>query len=266
MNARLPRITVVTICRNVLPALRRTVASVLAQGYPELEYWIVDGASTDGTRAYLAELEPHGVRILSEPDRGISDAMNKGVRLATGEWVAHLHADDEYLPGALATVGRAALEGDTDLLCGWMIQREPTGDVLCRTAPERLEIEMAVPHPPTFTRRVLFERLGGFDTALRNAMDYDFFLRAHLAGARFRVVREPLVVVASGGQSERSLWDTLLETHRIRRRLLRSGWSRSRAFLAFLLVKGTVRQLLQRAGLAHLVAWYRRHLSIPRKG
>jgi glycosyltransferase len=266
LSATLPRITVVTICRNALPALRRTVESVLAQGYPALEYWIVDGASTDGTREYLATLEARGVRALSEPDGGISDAMNKGIHLATGEWVAHLHADDVYLPGALEAVARAAAGGGADLLCGWLVKREPGGEVLCRTAPGRLPIEMAVPHPPTFTRRALFERVGSFDPGLANAMDYDFFLRAHLAGARFRVIPQPLVVMAWGGQSERSLWRTLSETHAVRRRLLAAGWSRSTAFLWFLFVKGTVRQWLQRAGLAGLVSWYRRHLSIPRKG
>lgn len=261
-----PTLTVVTICRNVLPALRRTVDSVLAQGYPALEYWVVDAASTDGTREYLAELATRGVRVLSEPDRGISDAMNKGLRLATGEWIAHLHADDTYLPGALDAVARAAAAGDADVLCGHILKQEPSGEVLCRTAPERLAIEMGVPHPAVFARRALWASLGGFDGSLRNAMDYDLFLRARAAGARFRVIDRPLTRVAWGGQSERSLWRTLRETHDIRRRHLRSGWSRSWVFLAFLYVKGRVRMALQGAGLTGLVAWYRRHLSLPRKG
>jgi GT2 family glycosyltransferase len=261
-----PRITVVTICRNVLPALRRTVASVLAQEYPGLEYWIVDGASTDGTREYLAGLESRGVRVVSEPDRGISDAMNKGIDRATGEWVAHLHADDEYLPGALAIVSRAMRDTTADVLSGWMIQREPRGEVLCRSLPERLPVEMAVPHPSTFTRRALFQRLGGFDLALRNAMDYDFFLRAYADGARFEVVPHALTRMAHGGQSERSLWRTLSETHAIRRRRLSRGASRSGLFLVFLFAKGSARKLLQRVGLNGLVGWYRRTWSIPRKG
>jgi glycosyltransferase involved in cell wall biosynthesis len=261
-----PLLSVVTICRNALPALRRTAASVLAQRFDGLEYWVVDGASGDGTRGYLAELEREGVRVLSEPDRGISDAMNKGTRLATGEWIAHLHADDEYLPGALEAVRAAIARGDADVLCGHIVKRETRGEVLCRTAPERLAIEMGVPHPAVFARRTLWLELGGFDTSLRNAMDYDLFLRARAAGARFGVIDRALTVVAWGGQSERSLWRTLRETHTLRRRHLASGWSRSWAFLVFLFVKGRVRMALQDAGLAGLVAWYRRNLSIPRKG
>ena len=106
MSAHLPRFTVVTICRNALAGLRRTVETVLGQRYLALEYWIVDGASTDGTVEYLRGLDARRVSVLSEPDRGISDAMNKGLSLASGEWVAFLHAGDEYLPGAIRCTRR----------------------------------------------------------------------------------------------------------------------------------------------------------------
>src|SRR5205085_3904092 len=88
LSGERPLITVVTVCRNALALLRPTVESVLEQRTPAVEYWIVDGASTDGTREYLDTLAAHGVRTISEPDRGIADAMNKGARLATGRWVA----------------------------------------------------------------------------------------------------------------------------------------------------------------------------------
>jgi len=260
-----PRITVVTICRNVLPALERTVASVLAQDYPGLEYLIVDGASTDGTTAYLQTLAVRGVRTLSEPDRGISDAMNKGVRLATGDWIAHLHADDEYLPGALATVARHIGHTPADILCGAILQSERSGEVTCPAAPDHLPVEMAIGHPAMWTRREVFERFGGFDVSLKNAMDYDFFLRAWLGGARFAVMPETLTRVAWGGQSERSLWKTLRETHQIRRRLLPRGFARSPLFLGLLYAKGSVRQGLQALGLAGLVTAWRRAFSAQRK-
>jgi glycosyltransferase involved in cell wall biosynthesis len=260
----LPRITVVTICRNVLPALRRTVASIQAQDYPALEYWIVDGGSTDGTVEFLATLAPLGIRTVSGPDRGISDAMNKGLRLATGEWVAHLHADDTYLPGALDAAARAMRPG-VDFVCGAILKEEPRGEVVCPAAPERLAVEMAIGHPAVFARRAVLDGLGGFDVTLRNAMDYDLFLRARKAGATFVAIPDTLTRVAGGGQSERSLWKTLAETHAIRRRHLSGGWSRSRAFLWFLYAKGRVRMAMQDAGLDGLVAWYRRTLAIPRK-
>jgi glycosyltransferase len=257
---------VITICRNVLPDLRETVESVLAQGYPRLEYWIVDGASTDGTPEYLSTLAHRGVRFVSEPDRGISDAMNKGVRLATGELVAHLHTGDRYLDGALDAVARAYRSQPADVLCGAMRKREGNSDVVYHAAPDRLPYDMTIHHPATFTRRVLFERNGGFDGTLRNAMDYEFFLRLLVAGARFRALPEPLVAVAAGGQSDRSLWETLRETHAARRRLLASGFQRAGAYLLLLYARGLARRGLQRAGLAGLAARVRRRYALALKG
>ncbi len=261
-----PRLSVITICRNSLRMLGPTVESVLAQRTPETEYLIVDGGSTDGTLEQLKLWEPRGVRWVSERDSGISDAMNKGVRLTSGEWIAHLHADDTYLPGALAHIFAEIERGDADILCGWMLKAEDSGDVLCRCDPERLTIDMTLNHPATFVRREWFVRLGGFDTTLRNAMDYDFFLRAKLAGARFRIVPVALAQFAAGGQSERSLWKTLRETHEIRARHLPAGWTTSVPYLWALWLKGSSRMALQRLGLHGLVGWYRRRVAYPPKG
>ena len=261
-----PILTVVTICRNSLPELRRTIESVQCQWFEGLEHWVVDGASTDGTREWLERLPQVGVNFVSEPDRGISDAMNKGWRLARGTWIAHLHAGDTYLPSALHRAREAMTRGEADILCGWILKEEPDGEVLCRVAPERLAWDMTVNHPAALVHREWFLRLGGFDESLRNAMDYDFFLRAQMAGAIFREIPEPLARMAGGGQSERSLFRTLKETHEVRRRRLRSGPSRSLGWLLALWGKGSLRIALQRAGLRGFVSWWRRHMAYPPKG
>ncbi|HYQ89458.1 MAG TPA: glycosyltransferase family 2 protein [Candidatus Binatia bacterium] len=260
-----PTITVVTVCRNALPLLRSTVESVLEQSTSAIEYWIVDGGSTDGTRDYLASLSASGVRWVSEPDRGIADAMNKGARLATGQWVAHLHAGDRYLPGALDAI-LAASKGTADVLCGAILKDEERGEVRYRPEPSRLRMDMTVHHPATFTRREVFQEIGGFDERYPNAMDYDFFLRAFVRGKRFEVIPETLARMASGGQSERSLWKTYRETHDIRVRVLGRGWERSYAYFLFLVARGTARRVLQRVGLGGLVAWTRRRFSMTPKG
>jgi glycosyltransferase involved in cell wall biosynthesis len=258
-------ITVVTVCRNALHLLRPTVESVLEQRTPAVEYWIVDGGSTDGTRDYLASLSASGVRWVSEPDRGIADAMNKGVGLATGRWVAHLHAGDRYLPGALqAVLGHA--ERAADVLCGSILKDEERGEARYRPEPSRLRMDMTVHHPATFTRREVFAEIGGFDERYPNAMDYDFFLRAFARGKRFEVIPETLARMASGGQSERSLWKTYRETHLIRARVLEGGWERSYAYFLLLVARGSARRALQRAGLGGLVGWVRRRFAMAPKG
>ena len=264
-TAARPAITVVTICRNALHLLRPTVESVLEQRCASIEYWIVDGGSTDGTREFLASLSARGVGTISEPDRGIADAMNKGVRLSTGSWVAHLHAGDTYLPGALDAELSHAADG-ADILCGSILKHEERVETLFRPNPLRLRIVMTIHHPATFTRREVFDQVGGFDERYPNAMDYDFFLRAFAQGKRFLVIRETITRMAGGGQSERSLWATYRETHAIRARTLPQGWERSYVFFLFLFARGWARRLLQRVGLGGLVAGLRRRFAMAPKG
>ncbi|MFI5372721.1 MAG: glycosyltransferase family 2 protein [Candidatus Eisenbacteria bacterium] len=260
-----PRLSVLTVCRNALPALRRTADSVRSQLGPGIEYRVLDGASTDGTVAYLDELATRGVVTRSEPDRGIADAMNKGAAWASGTWVAHLHADDTYLPGALDAVS-PRLTDDVDVVCGWMLKSEPGGETLFRADPSRLPAEMTVNHPATFVRRAMFERHGGFDTRWPNAMDYEFFLRLWVRGARFAVLERPLARMAGGGQSEHSLRRTLAECRDIRR-LHGSRWPyASDAYYLYQLMRAGGRRALQRAGLGELVRGYRRVLAWPPKG
>jgi GT2 family glycosyltransferase len=125
---------------------------------------------------------------------------------------------------------------------------------------------MTIHHPATFTRREVFEEIGGFDERYPNAMDYDFFLRAFLEGKRFEILPETLARMASGGQSERSLWKTYRETQVIRRRALTSGWERSNLYFLILVARGSARRMLQRGGLGGLVSWFRRRFSITAKG
>ena len=103
--AELPSITIVTPCLNAAATIEEALASVRAQDYPRLEHVVVDGGSSDGTLELLERAE--GVRLVSEPDRGRADAVNKGVAMSTGEVIGWLNADDRYEAGALLAVGRA---------------------------------------------------------------------------------------------------------------------------------------------------------------
>ena len=91
-----PLVTVITVCRNAIDPLRRTMDSVAAQKYENMEYLVVDGASTDGTPEMLAHCGARHLRYVSEPDRGIYDAMNKGAAMATGEWLIFMNAGDTF--------------------------------------------------------------------------------------------------------------------------------------------------------------------------
>ena len=199
-------VTVITVVRDGVRTLERTIASVRAQTHADLEYLIVDGASTDGT---VELIRRHGatLRWISEPDRGLYDAMNKGVALIDDpeRYVMFLNADDVFASDEALARLLAATDGE-DLLYG-RIERhdEATGyrDVVGgEVAPEALAFRM-IPHQTMLCRRRLFARLGGFDLRYRIAADYDWLRRLYADPAITRRFA-PVVVatMARGGLSD----------------------------------------------------------------
>src|ERR1700737_4047233 len=106
--AELPTISIVTPCLNSAATLQQTLDSVRDQGYPVVQHIVVDAGSGDGTLDLLAAAP--GIEYISEPDEGLSDGLNKGIRMSRGDLIGWLNADDVYLPGALQAVGRAYQE------------------------------------------------------------------------------------------------------------------------------------------------------------
>jgi glycosyltransferase involved in cell wall biosynthesis len=185
----LPSFTIVTPCLNGAATLAATLESVRNQGYGgEVEHVVVDGGSTDGTRDILSSAPD--VRYISEPDRGLSDAVNKGIRMARNDVVGWLNADDVYLPGALGRVGKALAERPHALWAtgpcliidadGREIRRFVTGykSFLLRHWSYRMHlVQNFVPAPSTFVRKEAFDRVGEFDERFKYSMDYDLWLR-----------------------------------------------------------------------------------------
>jgi glycosyltransferase involved in cell wall biosynthesis len=184
----LPSITIVTPAYNAAATIEQTLASVRAQDYAgELEHLVIDGASTDGTVALLAQA---GVRYVSEPDRGLAHAMNKGFELARGEIVGELNADDVYAPGALAAVGKAfAANPRAEWVTGRCTIIDGDGREIRRAVTayknallRRYSLGLYLTHnfvsaPATFFRRDALLQLGGFDERYRISVDYDLQLK-----------------------------------------------------------------------------------------
>jgi len=179
-----PVITVVTAVRNGMPFVAKTIESVLAQSYRGIEYIVIDGGSSDGTLDVVRKNESRIAKWLSEPDRGIAEAFNKGLRFATGDYVMFLNSDDWLAdPDAMARMMAAAGEngwpqviyGDCDLY------DRDAGRFLYRASIPydrgALLRGKALPHPGMLTRREYFARFGTFDESFRIAMDFEMFLR-----------------------------------------------------------------------------------------
>lgn len=196
-----PVVSIVTPSLNQAQFIRATIESVLGQGYSSLEYWVVDGGSTDGT---LEILRGYGEQLnwVSEPDEGQASAINRGWRLARGEIIAYLNADDVYLPGAIDRVaeffaahpGVDIVYGDCDYVdaTGRFIQTYPTR-VYDYVDFVRSTIDY-IPQPAVFLRRRVLESVGYLDERLSLAMDFDYWLRAGLSRA-FAYLPVPLAAL-----------------------------------------------------------------------
>lgn len=214
------KISVVTVAFNAEATIAQAVQSVLRQqrvGF-ELEYLVVDGASTDGTLAALEPWRDQIARLISEPDRGLYDAMNKGWQAATGDVVAFLNSDDAYADdGVLARVatcfatGVDGVYGDLHYVDGERVTRNWVSGTY---RPGAFRRGWMPPHPTFFARRWAFEEWGGFRLDLRSAADYELMLRfIHRHGLKLGYVPEVLVRMQVGGMSNAS-WRNRLRANR----------------------------------------------------
>lgn len=212
------KITVITVAFNSGATIADTLRSVSAQGYPDVEHIIVDGGSTDNTLELVRHLGARVSRLISEPDQGIYDAMNKGLRVARGDFVGFLNADDMFAaPGTLAKMA-AAMER-ADIVYGDLVyvDQANTSKVVRQWRsggfdPSRLRFGWMPPHPTFYVRR---SKLGTqqFDLRYRIAADYDFMLRQLTRSpTRVSYVNEVLVHMRTGGASNRSLTSIWLKS------------------------------------------------------
>lgn len=215
-------ISIVTICFNNLEELKKTIASVDMQGQLPYEHWVVDG-STDGSIGEWLKTTPQPPyrKWISERDKGIADAFNKGVTRATGTVVNMLNSGDTYSHREVLRTVTNEFEEDADLM--WLhgkyrLQRGGVWVVIGKPFdPEKLYRGMrSLSHQSMFVKKRLHDQYGLYDVALRNAMDYDFVCR--IARERFVFIPEELVTFAPGGTTDVNYLKALAEGRMVYRR------------------------------------------------
>lgn len=213
-----PRLSIVTVCLNRETTLPQALRSVREQDVTGVEHIVVDGGSTDGSLDHLKEAEELAVsagidfRWLSEPDKGIYDAMNKGLRMARGEIIGILNSDDYYEPDALKRVINATKsDSEAGIFYGYLRVIMENGKELqtlrYRYENYLLNLESGVfagtQHPTCFVRNSVYKRIGMFDTQFPIAADYDFLIRAMRGDVGFHPIDEVLCNFRLGGASDR---------------------------------------------------------------
>lgn len=249
-HASIPLLTIITVCLNSSSTIERTLRSVIAQKSANVEYIVIDGASTDGTQDIVNRFAGGIDQFVSEPDKGISDAFNKGISLAKGSIVGLINSDDTLLPGSLQRVvdffqnnpDVQVVHGDLLLYSGDLLVKKvvPAGRWWY---PWRLVL---FNHPSTFVRKSVYNSYGLFSLHYRIAMDVEIFLRWIVSGVRIGYLPEPLAVMHYGGTSDRHPYDGYRE---VRRAYLEYGYPAVPVWLLY-----AAKCLLHRVGKCHAAA------------
>jgi glycosyltransferase involved in cell wall biosynthesis len=245
------KISVITVCWNAGKTIRYTVESFLAQTHADKEMIIIDGASTDVTLDIVRSYRSPLIKIYSEKDKGIYDAMNKGLSLYTGDAVGFLNADDVYSSDKSLAVIAAALENSPMISGAMNLVPEHTSGKIDRVwrpgsfAPGIFKNGWALPHPSTYAKRSVYDTVGNFDVSYRIAGDYDWMIRAlEIHNTPCLVLSDILTNLQLGGLSTsgpRASIANVRETSRARRKWLNAGivdramlakvWGRARRIL-----------------------------------
>ena len=263
--------SVITVSYNSAGTIGKTIESVAGQTYPNVEYIVVDGGSRDGTVDLLRQLDAHIDVWISESDNGISDAFNKGISLASGEYVAIVNSDDWLEPDHLRIAVEELRRTNADFVFGDLMLHARGGQRVNLFVGEPSYASRIVHympylnHPTVVCRSAVFDKVGLFDTALRTAMDYDWLLRLHRAGGKGFYSARMLGHMTLEGESDRNFHSALSEMRDIS---IRHGYPKAFAWgrFGYRLIKGNFRRRLQELLPATRYERLRKLINVNYKG
>jgi glycosyltransferase involved in cell wall biosynthesis len=203
----LPKISIVTVVFNGVSTIRESIESVLSQSYPNIEYIVVDGGSIDGTIAVINEYASRIDVIISEPDKGIYDAMNKGVRIATGDWIGMLNSDDIYADAsAIEKIISNSLCSNAEIVFGNLTffsgnDYKLSGKVVPKLfKPWMLCFGVMPPHPSVFIKKLTYEKNGLYALKYKTGADFELFVRYFCVNnLKYQYIDVDVVMMRIGG-------------------------------------------------------------------
>lgn len=208
-----PLVSIITVCLNSEETIEQTIQSVINQTYHNIEYIIIDGKSTDRTLDIINKYKDKISIFVSERDAGIYDAMNKGLKLATGELIGIINSDDWYEPDAVETIVNTFLEDRTaQIFYGDMKVYEKDKFIGIRypSSLKELHTWMAIPHPSVFIANEIYKKYG-FNTKYKIGADHDLMLKLYSKNYTFRYVNKIIANFRIGGYNELYLNRKMIE-------------------------------------------------------
>lgn len=202
-----PKISIITVCFNCEAHIEETIQSVIRQSYDNKEYLVIDGGSTDGTLSIIKKYRDKIDYFVSEPDKGISDAFNKGIAKASGEYIVMMNAGDLMAEDALRKFANAYVPG-YDVIKGNTIRWNAETDFMSVEYPvikySAIPFNFQVCHQSTYISKTAYEKFGEYDTDLHVVMDFELMLRFTRLRAKFHSINENLAIFRMGGISQTS--------------------------------------------------------------
>jgi len=222
-DPQFPLVTVITIVRNGKKTLSQAIMSVLNQSYPNIEYIVVDGASTDGTLEVIKRFDDKIDLWISEPDSGTSDAFNKAISMAEGDFIFWLSADDWIVSDFIKAAVQSLLVSGADFVFGDMVMYEQENQAVVYKAEKNYTKSLMSGYPrfhfPTLViKKECFQRVGLIDLTYKYVADYEWLVRLHLSGGRGLYVNSLIVHRRVGGLGEKYLFRSALEHLRLLRK------------------------------------------------
>ncbi len=227
-----PLVTVITIVLNRAASLEATIQSVMAQTYPHMEYIVIDGGSTDGTLEIIKKYEQRIDSWISEPDRGIYDALNKGIAAAHGDLIALLHSDDIFYATTSIEKVVEAYDDDHHMIVSPVVTlRDGRQKLIPVDASPRLARTLPFSHTCCVVPSALFRRFGSYDPRYHVAGDADFILRLLSRQVPYTLLDTPITIMSMEGLSNRRIMTERLEYAEIYRRIYHDFWGAWSGFM-----------------------------------
>lgn len=233
------KISIITVCYNSEATIRDTIDSVASQDYPNIEHVLIDGGSTDKTIKIINEHINSVAHFISEPDNGLYDAMNKGIRIATGEIIGILNSDDILASNNQISSIIEAFTDDTDATYGditYFDTKDPNAIKRYYSSKgfsfNAIRYGRMIPHPTFYSKKSLYEKHGYYKTDYRVSADFELIARFAKAGVRMKRIPQVIVKMRNGGLSTTGFWWRIHQNIEIVRACKENGIYTNLAFLS----------------------------------
>lgn len=198
------KISIITVCYNAEQTIEDTIKSVLSQTYDNYEYLIIDGKSNDNTLSIINKYKDNKhIKLISEKDNGLYDAMNKGIKNATGDIIATLNSDDILFDNSIFQTVIDNYDSKTDIVYGDILYCDSNLDKIVRDyiSGEKTSDYWCPAHPSMYVRKEVFNKIGNYNINYKICADYDFMVRCNINNLTFKYINKYFVKMRYGGKS-----------------------------------------------------------------